>query len=1580
MAQLDDFNTGTPAALEDFQTATVEPPVTSAGGNSNVAAHAAMLSPTAESVVPNYQQAKNELDQSGNSDTAAGLVANAKGQNLLGYRRATADFVTDPNTAQEWKNNALAFISDENNKLTSARAMVATKAATQVVPSETEESADLRGVYAATITNALDYQRKKQQFYNEMQQTADKSKTGSYVGMAEDLVPLASGIKQARLSHDLFGDQEKTLAPLWSTVLQGTSKAVMADRFNSMPLDARIKFFDKIKDVVQSDGSSLLLPEEYDNANMDAVRTITDAGHYSVTQETIDNVIGVADMIGIGSFLRGAGRAVKGAEAADKTPDIAKTADAAYEGMTAEQRSWARRYVLTDVQPMTPSQTIRDANPEQARQLNKAMVDDSTGDTATALYGTSREDAIAHDITPQVAAADGTVSSKVHHPEREGDFSYMPDADVLDFVDNTGAHWLAPSEKRHLRANVTNDFLNATGMSARKEMTTVEATDDGVKFGAVYGPTDSGWSSVKDAVDSATYHLRDYGIKPEDINILVRRDDEYVPVSLSALQGADAPGDFLLQVNHQYHYNAADVERDGWEAFDVKNNIFDRFLTGKTNGQGTLQSHLLDAQSMLHPDFTKGATISGLQGAGLERDLMKVVKPYVDTMKRLPSAARREKVFAKIRENNFKGQEPNYANMAAEGFAPAEIRAMEHWKAAQDTLYELSNRDMIKTYRTRGYGLIEHQDSGTRILGRELNVGAVPDNVKVFDPIKDEIIQMDRTAIQQHYTDGGNVAKTAAPIRVGTDTVEHVLNMNKPGSTFVRGLTSSDRLLNYRKGYYAVRYRNPHFVERKVTDAEGRAVLDEGGREKWRAVASAANIPDAERAVARLNKTTAQEHRWRSDLKGESFEVAEAQRTIAGGMSSQRVRGQRLEEATGGSELSEAQHIASPMESLVNSVSSVSARISHRDFLETAKQRFIAQYSDVLPKVRGQVEFPRSRGDIGLPHNNRSKMAGDARTTWEYIRQMENGYINSIDDGWKAALNAVADFAGVNGFGRTEELIRAAGQSGPTQVGKMVSFNLLLATNPLRQLLVQSHQIVMLGARFPHYAFNQLGWDMMLLMTHHLGGTPSKALLKWTGRTAEESKAMFDAVKASNISAGISKHEMVRQSLTSIADGGAQLSRKIPAVNAFTKPVGAAIGMVRKVGFDFGEYLSSAASFLAHYNDAVEKGIKIGKSELDDITSQSRNFVYNMDQAGAAPYNHNSAALLTQFMQVAHKALLQMTFNRGLTATQKGVLAGYTMMMFSPSSVIGLSQSANNAFENYLTALLPDDPKFRNGILDGIEGVFLNKFLTQLYGENVNLDYSSLAPLDAYGITEFFNTFTEEGLAKAVASSPTGSLIFGSNPRLTNVAVTAGRLLGLGTNPGEQEPVRWSNLAMDVANLSSGFSNAYKAAMALEYGRKYGALGGTSDKNVNTPEALAKALGIDTKDEQLFRKIMDSTYKNQESMEGDVKKVFSEFARRVTQDGITAEQVEYYISLNQMAMAQFKGNPQAMQIFQGELRKQQTDKGSRLMDTLLKQCGWAKPEDVKRLVARAPGITDEQRQGLMTLCDWNFDNRPDLRK
>lgn len=1581
MSQLDLFNEGTASySVDDFNddSAAVSP-VTSLGSNRNVAAHAAMLSPKPEDMPTVYQQSVDEMNGQGQSQTADTMVANAQGETLAGYRGAAADLLTDPTQSDEWKRAALESINNPENTLFSARAMVATRAASQPVQGESDESGQLRGTVAAAITNVLAYQKEKQKFFNEMKLRENENSAATpWVDLAEGFVPGAMGAKQARMFSGL---QENTLGTIASFFLPGSSRAALADKFNRLPLEERQSVMENMMDTLSADGQTILLPEEADRANMSAFRDIVEQGTYTVTNETVDNMLGVMDAMGVGGFIRTISKAGKEAVGASK---IARSA----EGLTDEQRSWARRTIATDTQPAAPIETVKDVNPQMARNLHQAVESDETGDLANALYGTGREDAIAHDISPQVASVDGRVQSKVHNTERDSDFRFMPDAEVLDFVDNSGASYLSPAEKRVLRGNTVNDFQNAVGMVPRKEMMSVSDLPDGISLKAVYGPSDSGWSDIKDAVTQAQFALRKYGLSEDSVKVLVRQADEYVPLSDEAnriLMSSNNPqikGDYLLQVSHTHKFNIADMTDEGWEAFDVKNNILDEWAKGTGKGaQGSLASNLLDPQSMLNFNLTKGATVSTSRAAQTEAKMTRVVKGYMDSAKKL-KGVEQQKLFQKIRENNTKGQDFNYADMVAEGFSKDAIKAAEDWKVAQDTMYELTNRDMVKSYRSRGYGVLEHKDSGTRLFVKELNRTQVGGGTKVYDPVKQEVRAMTKEEITAHYNSNGNIGQLHTPMTIDNQVVSHVLNSNTAGSVYVRSLRDTDHVLSYRKGYYSVRYDNPHFIEQRLVDDLGKPVLDEGGRQAWKVVATADTINNARRGIERLTATKGGEYRFRADLKGADYEQATIQHLHAGGMSAQRVRGQRLEEALGDNNISDQVNIEAPINSLIHSATSISNRVAFRDWLETAKARFMVQYESVIPKVQGQVRFPSSRSEIGEA-GIRSKLATDARTTWEYIRSMENGYQNSIDAGYKAMFNTLADVIGTRGFGNTERSIRGvASGMGPTAAVKSLAFNLMLALNPLRQFLVQSHQALMLAASFPMYTASRLVPDLAIILTKHLADgknvkIPDSYFRQW-GRSPEEAEAMFKALKQSGIADGIKAHELVREGMNSLADGSAHSAARAgqSLLRRAGAPVTGTLKVARKIGFDFGEYLSSSASFLAHYDDALKKGVKMDTAGVEETFAKSRNYVYNMDRAGAMPYNHNNLAMFTQFLQVPHKALTQLLFNRGIPSNKKFAMSAFMSMMFGPTAVLGLVPGAGDAMDAFFHDLFPEDPTIRGALRNGLETVMLNNFFSSIYGEDVKLDYSSLAPLDAYGITEFIQTAFDEGITKVVTNSPGGSLLFGTNPRVAQVVSTFGSLMGMGPAK-EKDPATVGTMFMDMANLSSGFSNAYKAKMALEYGRKMGALGGTTDGSVNSFEAIAQAFGIPTQDQEASRKILDSSWKTQEAFDNDVKKTFQKYAKMITQGGLTADQFDYAVRMAELEMSAFGNNQRAADIWNGELKKQQSNGDFRIINKVLEMSGWAKKDDVRRLIDQAPGINEEQRDNLRALTEYNFSQRDD---
>lgn len=97
------------------------------------------------------------------------------------------------------------------------------------------------------------------------------------------------------------------------------------------------------------------------------------------------------DITGIGSAIR------KGFKAAGKAAMVAEGVEEAA-AATDLARSWQRRFIASDVQPTAPAQVVKDANPSKARQLHAMTDADDSGELASNLYGTSREEALAHDL------------------------------------------------------------------------------------------------------------------------------------------------------------------------------------------------------------------------------------------------------------------------------------------------------------------------------------------------------------------------------------------------------------------------------------------------------------------------------------------------------------------------------------------------------------------------------------------------------------------------------------------------------------------------------------------------------------------------------------------------------------------------------------------------------------------------------------------------------------------------------------------------------------------------------------------------------------------------------------------------------------------------------------------------------------------------------------------------------------------------------------------------------------------------------------------------------------------------------
>lgn len=1580
---LDDFLDSNTGSLNDFTDTSLDsyepqPAVVAGPSVRNSAATVALLNaPTDPSqVIPTYDAITSEHSQLGYSPTQNQILDTRKTEEASAFQQAMYESLADPTVPDLTKQGVLMAHQNgqiAKSNLLTAQGMLGSQEAAENNPQESAEATVSRDLFAAGMDRAIEFKRQQQAIYNATAMAQEEDGlTVTATNFVENMVPGATSAKSARLYSSLSNDTKGVIA---SFFLQGTSKAVLADKFNSLPLAQRMAVLDGIATTVNGEGRTILLPAEKDSANLEALQAITQSGSYTVTDETLDNLGGLLDMSGLAVPFKFAARLLKAgktAKEADALVQAGKAGEAATDAETAIQQ----RQMMAQQQPSAPMEILKDANPDKARRVMAGIAQDDTEEFAQAMTGTSKENAFAGYMAAQPKAADGTVQSRVYDPTRYDDFQYMPDNETLDLVRSASAPNLSTVEKRRLDSNVTHDFRNATGLVNRREMTTVGPNEagNGLDISAVYGPTDSGWSSVQDAVSQAQFALRKYGVDEKDINILVRDGDSYHPVPYSSLKNAEgeAMGDYLLQIKQEYAYSAGDLADNEFSVFDVARNWGNRadVFYGKS-GRGSITSQVISPEAMFDPEYMKGAVLSDLKKDVVGEQLVKVAKGFTDSLQPL-ARERRNAIIDTIKEANAKGVAYNYTDLAGRGFNEAEIRAFEQFKKTQDTLWHLTNADMVRSYKTRGYGRMVHPQSGLDVIARPVSVNSVRNQTAVYDAAKDAVISLtpeDRALLNSR---SAGLAELAHPIEIDGKQVLHVVNDNHVAGTYIRALSDDDTVMAYRKGYYSVRYNNPHFIEKQLVDADGMSVKDEHGQDIWQAYATAPDMLTASKAIERYKKARPGEYRVRGDLKGAEYDKAHTQAMSAGGLSAQRVRGKRLEDAIGSNAELEGGHIESPIQAMNSSIESVASRISYRDWIETSKKRLMATYSDVMPTRDGKPDYPSNISEI----KGEGKRKAAARAMYEHIRAMENGYVNSLDDVTKSIFSQAADGLGgwavkagdsLGGkvFSAAEKGSRSLAEGSPTAVLRSLSFTMMIALNPMRQLAVQAAQAFMTVGRHPTYIAHLFG-DMNLLLLDKFTPNAPEQFYKLFGRSKAEFKAMKTAMEKSGVTKGISRHEMVQGMMATNADLSVGYASR--AANLTSKGVKKTLSAPRRFGFDAGEYFVQASSYFAHYDAALKASVKAGKgttlpaTTLQQVANDARQFTGNFSRSGQMALNHNELSVIGQYGQVPLK-MIGLLFNRGIPVKNRVGMAAFAVSMFGAPDWLG----------DMLSEHLPEDETQRELILGGLSNVLTNGMIEAVWGQKSQVDWGGgINPYDPQGVIDMVGHLFSDGIGEAIANAPVGSLLMGSNPRITNLVRDIGYASGLVADPSDDTSVeKWHAVMRDVANLSSGLSNGYKAWLMLKYQREYSATGAMTRDNVTTPEAFAKALGFQSLAQARSFAVTDDIRAEHDKYNADIDQYFNDVSRRMVAEGVTADQQQYLIRMSQYGMSAFPNNVAAHKRWMANMMKQIEGGDRRLFDSIMSASGWATREDVIGWINKAT-LSPEQREALLNIAKWSY--------
>lgn len=1058
--------------------------------------------------------------------------------------------------------------------------------------------------------------------------------------------------------------------------------------------------------------------------------------------------------------------------------------------------------ILAPTHPRAPANILSQTNFAKGRAAYAQTLMDESGQFAEAMYGVTRQEALISQVAPQATDATHRVVRKMDDPE--AGYRKLASAGLDKLVNNVrdGLRY-TKAELASGRAAVVRDYTDTTQLVINDAMTSIRYDGDRVIFSGMYTNGQGGWTSAREAIEQAKYALRKRGMTDDNITVMKLEGDEFKPTTLD-----DAgEGVFAIRIDVEDYVKDKDITK--WDEFDVKRNIFDRFQgRGKHTG-GSIQQHLVEPNSMFRKELTGSFSVAEDKSALITEALIRKFESFGKGYRKLDKAMR-QRVEDYIIKANI--EELPFDAVALRANFPQEVVDMlRDWRDAWDDMFLLMNADVIKSLRFEGYQLFKNQN--IEAVVKEATQGYKGE--KIYDPASDSSKVLSDQELKDIRAKGGYIGRFRSPMSLNGQNVEFMIVRDTP-TEYARGLVDTDRILNYRHGYYQVSYKAPKFIESTVVDSSGKKTV--------KVVGVAGSYKEAKEMVERMQiADPSSTYSFRGDEKSISRDRdVYWELNSSFGLLAQRHRGKLLEDSAGIAYGNVANIIENPADSAIRASMSLGGRIAMRDVITTAKTRWMKQ-NEHLVKDGFPKEFPASLDDIFKKGEYTTKELADARSTWNYINTMENGYINSMDAGLKMAFNLLADTAGLKGWDTVEKLARATGDVNFTAKAKGAAFVSYLASNPLRMILVNGMQ----GARILAYS--------------HIH-TPKviDLVIKWSHGGASDFR---DFYSSTGLSQSLNRSNLIRGTLLDAAQ------RESAMGSAYGKGVQA----LRRVGFDIGETINNVISAAAVFEEYKRLGKDVSDLRVRaEMHAKMRAITRNMNRAGDMPYNHNYLALIFTYMQVPHKFALQWA-DRTLTPAER------TRLIVGDLSLWGLPAGIGTYIANQEG--IGDDPILKQMAEEGLMAMFLNWSFSQASGTNTRIDFSSMAPWDLTGFYDMAMKLVEdESMAALITESPAGRILgLNAESRLGFALKTTARMF---KTLGDDDLTKTTVVdAVDAwLRLSSGWNNMQEAILMYQLGKATDRQGRATDDEVTLPEIAAKAFGFGTKDtKEYYETIIGST-------------------------------------------------------------------------------------------------------------------------
>jgi hypothetical protein len=497
--------------LEDLVTPVdaSQKPLLNKSTQQNLAAHAALLTGGDQSYAT-YDKMMTEFNTGGASQTYDQINLEANKLTNDSLKKTMVDVAGNPDVPSDARAQIVASWQERNpaaEERDPAELLAVSSLAKDGKTIGDHQIDTTRELLIPHLKSINNYNTEVQKMINGQAVVNDAGIRESVLNFTEMLLPFLEPAAVAKVNLKLrkaIGDDDAggvAAGLIESMALLGESKMNIKGVLESIPIEKRLPMAQTIYTIV-TEGQGTIIPGGKNSMMMmNQLRDFLEEGHYTLGDRILDDIGSVADVVGLGGLVR----STKGVKAATKVEAAARTARA------------------TGHSPMSVASTLANTNDKSFEEVLKLADQDKTGGVAEALFHSSRDDAIANGLGPEIGLPDGSVRYK---PKVESDH-FNPDTKAVEQITSgRGNIEFTKAEKDVKLATIKTDIQNLPhNMTVRTEMTTVEAVDGGVNIRTIIGPNEGGFTDPVAALENTKLAMAKYGVHDEELTLLKRGED-----------------------------------------------------------------------------------------------------------------------------------------------------------------------------------------------------------------------------------------------------------------------------------------------------------------------------------------------------------------------------------------------------------------------------------------------------------------------------------------------------------------------------------------------------------------------------------------------------------------------------------------------------------------------------------------------------------------------------------------------------------------------------------------------------------------------------------------------------------------------------------------------------------------------------------------------------------------------------------------------------------------------------------------------------------------------------------------------